>query len=548
MRSVAGPQDPFNSATRYDGPNGTNWHHYVATWDSLAGKRTLYVDGKFDCTVPNCFGPLAPARFNYLTIGGYDNNANSYTPVLNGNMFPCKMYDVRMYNYVVSGSQAKALAHPASAAIVAFADTPAIELSRQGKVSFSIPPSANATAAVTVWVTNLSPAVVSIVGAAGNVFPVLFPAGQTNYTCQPLTLTGLTDGQAQIACGGSGLTAASVTVKVNGPHLIGRWFAGNHSLTEYSGFAPAGTHDGTIVGTAANLSFVNDVPPGFAGASLNLNNAANATTVAVLITNTCLNDFSYAPTFDDVIANNFTIAFWAKLNAAYSQNWVPWVSKRGEDSYGFKIRRNGSANAEAFTLRGVLAGAEINTGYTSGGVSYANHDDAGGSVNINVASVWHHYAAVFDGYSGSRKFYVDGVLDTALTTTNDFWPFMLAANHHLVIGANENNQVPNASYGAAFDANAGFNGRLYDVRIYNYPLPATTVVGLLTPAPAPAITFQPENFGTVVGTLGTPDRSSHEFLHGAYTQNYADAKTAIVEEIMSRARRAPKPEGAQAPG
>jgi hypothetical protein len=38
----------------------------------------------------------------------------------------------------------------------------------------------------------------------------------------------------------------------------------------------------------------------------------------------------------------------------------------------------------------------------------------------------------------------------------------------------------------------------------------------------PIINFQPENFGTVVGTIGIPDRSSHEFLHGAYTQNYAD--------------------------
>jgi rhamnogalacturonan endolyase len=38
----------------------------------------------------------------------------------------------------------------------------------------------------------------------------------------------------------------------------------------------------------------------------------------------------------------------------------------------------------------------------------------------------------------------------------------------------------------------------------------------------PSFTFQPENFGTVVGTIGTPDRSSHEFLHGAYTQDYPD--------------------------
>jgi hypothetical protein len=38
----------------------------------------------------------------------------------------------------------------------------------------------------------------------------------------------------------------------------------------------------------------------------------------------------------------------------------------------------------------------------------------------------------------------------------------------------------------------------------------------------PTIGFVPENFGTTVGTIGTPDRSSHEFLHGAYTQDYAD--------------------------
>ncbi len=38
----------------------------------------------------------------------------------------------------------------------------------------------------------------------------------------------------------------------------------------------------------------------------------------------------------------------------------------------------------------------------------------------------------------------------------------------------------------------------------------------------PAINFVPENFGMVVGTIGIPDRSSHEFLHGSYTQNYQD--------------------------
>jgi len=38
----------------------------------------------------------------------------------------------------------------------------------------------------------------------------------------------------------------------------------------------------------------------------------------------------------------------------------------------------------------------------------------------------------------------------------------------------------------------------------------------------PIIGFVPENFGTSVWAIGTPDRSSHEFLHGHYTQNYPD--------------------------
>jgi hypothetical protein len=39
---------------------------------------------------------------------------------------------------------------------------------------------------------------------------------------------------------------------------------------------------------------------------------------------------------------------------------------------------------------------------------------------------------------------------------------------------------------------------------------------------APTVTFDPENFGTTVWTIGIPDRSAHEFLHGHYAQNYPD--------------------------
>jgi hypothetical protein len=38
----------------------------------------------------------------------------------------------------------------------------------------------------------------------------------------------------------------------------------------------------------------------------------------------------------------------------------------------------------------------------------------------------------------------------------------------------------------------------------------------------PAVSFVPENFGTTVFTIGTPDRSSHEFLHGHDAQGFDD--------------------------
>jgi hypothetical protein len=38
----------------------------------------------------------------------------------------------------------------------------------------------------------------------------------------------------------------------------------------------------------------------------------------------------------------------------------------------------------------------------------------------------------------------------------------------------------------------------------------------------PTVTFVPENFGTTVWTIGTPDRSSHEFLHGHDAKGFDD--------------------------
>ncbi len=84
--------------------------------------------------------------------------------------------------------------------------------------------------------TNTTPAIVSLAGAVGNVVTLTFPAGGA--TSQSLTLTGLSEGQAQLACAAAGLTSASATVNVYGPHLIGQWFNGTESYTNGSTFTP----------------------------------------------------------------------------------------------------------------------------------------------------------------------------------------------------------------------------------------------------------------------------------------------------------------------
>jgi len=220
LRSTGGEDDPYSGSTLID--DGV-WHHFAATWDGVAGVRKLYVDGKLNNLVPNDAGPIGSASVCYLTLGGR-SGAGSLSP---GNVLGGQLYDVQIYGMAVSGSTVQSLFTMNSNAVVAYADTGTIDLGKTGLVSISIPPAANASAAVTVYVTNTTPAGVSLAGAVGNVLTLTFPAG--GVASQSLTLTGLSEGQAQLACAAQGLTAGTVAVPVYGPHLIGQWFNGTES-------------------------------------------------------------------------------------------------------------------------------------------------------------------------------------------------------------------------------------------------------------------------------------------------------------------------------
>lgn len=96
---------------------------------------------------------------------------------------------------------------------------------------------------------------------------------------------------------------------------------------------------------------------------------------------------------------------------------------------------------------------------------------------------WHHFAAVWDGVTGTRKCYVDGVLDPSVNLTGDFGPMNLAPDHHVGIGTRE--QGGTGSY------EAWFNGRLFDARIYNYAITPSEVASLVTPSPTtPTLTIR----------------------------------------------------------
>ena len=447
VRGTRGEDDPFNSPTLID---DGGWHHFAATWDGVSGTRKLYVDGKLSSTVPNDFGPMGLAPANYLSLGGRVN-AGSASP---GNTFSGQLFDVRIYGVALAGSAVQNIFAGNVNAIVAYADTPTIDLGKTGTVSISIPEAANATATVTVFVTNTAPAIVSVSGAAGNVSTLTFPAGSAN--SQTLTLTGLAAGSAQLACAANGLTAASLSVKVYGQHLIGRWLTGAESFADTSAFSPAGTHDGTEIGTPGGITWNTDTPPSKAGKSANFESAG------LLISNSSMLDAGYSPTFDDVISRQFTVSFWAK---GIPGTWNGFITKRGEDNIGWQMRRGGGIT-EAFTIRGTASG----------------NADGVGSVAINDGA-WHHFAAVWDGYTGTRKCYVDGNLDPSVNLSGDFGPMVLAGNHHLILGARETSAV-----GTTPAVEGQYQGLLYGVEMYNYPLSESQVKNL---AFIPAIKLTP---------------------------------------------------------
>ncbi|MBK1827641.1 LamG domain-containing protein [Haloferula rosea] len=244
-------------------------------------------------------------------------------------------------------------------------------------------------------------------------------------------------------------------------NLIGLWeFEGN--LTEVSGAHAGNLHDGTWDGTGAYTSGPPALPvdPGGSfGQALDLDGSNG-----VFINNTSNVDPSYAGTFDADIAsaNAITISFWAQGTPA---TWNPFVCKFGELSEGWQVRKRGASPNATFTLQG-----------TGGAI-----DPVGANTAANDAG-WKHFVAVWDGVSGTRKLYVNGVEDSTMT---------IAAGDTAPTGGPGAAVVNYLTFGMR-DAGSGtfgnnFTGQIDDVAIWSRALTELEILHVSTNAVSDAI-------------------------------------------------------------
>lgn len=272
------------------------------------------------------------------------------------------------------------------------------------------------------------------------------------------------------------LSAASVSYKYSGSDLIGQWFTGAASLADVSGYTPAGTHDGMIVGANPGaLAYSADVPPGSNGMSLDLTANGLGSQVGVAIKNSSTRDPSYRPTFDDEIKYGFRVSFWYKGTNTDGEGVV---GKRGVEggnpqripdyNTGWAPRKSG-AN---WTLR-VCSSQAADTfdgyGATSGGTPFDGN--------------WHKFEAVWNGQTGNRQCYLDGalVLDEGANSSSRpnfadyFGGMMLPSVNHMGIGVRESvdPRIPDYEWyprnGTNFAYTGWFVGKIYDVRVYKEP-------------------------------------------------------------------------------
>jgi len=162
-----------------------------------------------------------------------------------------------------------------------------------------------------------------------------------------------------------------------------------------------------------------------------------------------------------------TISAWVK--GWPSAGWNPFVSKFGENSQGWQMRRIGSGNTNrlCWTTRGPTNG------------------DMASSTTVVSDGAWHMVTMTYDAAGGAnnKKIYVDGTLDSQATATGNIG----ASLAMMAFGARASGDAYSTTAWGGY-----FNGKLDDIYFYNRALSATEIAALQTANNAnTTITFVP---------------------------------------------------------
>jgi len=441
IRSSTGDDDPAGATTDFtDG----RWHHLAAVYDPVNGRRILYVDGVAEMDIAD--GGIANTAGEYLMFGARHNdygNPNNFE-----NFSRVALDEIRIYDNALSASAVQGLVGDPWI----YVDSQPAAMQVGGPdltVTVTVPATLVATSTVAVVVTSPSPAIADVVGGTGGVKTLVFPQGGGNIQTYDIHA---------VASGIVTLQHTSTNAWVDGPKSVGVWPAAepadglvaywnfnSDSLAETGGAVPAGFHDGEPQGNPAFSAG----PTGF-GRALNLTAASSA----VRIKNSGGNDPVYVNTFDGNLYNSpqgFSISFWAK--GFPTNQWSPWIAKKGEDNWGYQVRAFSGGPSATFTLRS----------------SDGTDDPSGTTTDFNDGR-WHHLAAVYDPVNLQRRLYVDGVAQINITDGN----LVNTASEHLMLGARENDggdPIQNINYGG--------NISLDEVRIYKKALGDGDVMNLV---------------------------------------------------------------------
>lgn len=217
------------------------------------------------------------------------------------------------------------------------------------------------------------------------------------------------------------------------PRLVGFWdFNEGNATVEAGGVKDLAGDDGQHDGTMTGGAFSADVPTALASAgsrSLDLTGGNSQVVIDTFLGAAKDDDF------DAIKAPAMSVSVWVKGWPA--GNWLPFVSKNGEDA-GWQIRRQGGNQTGTFTLRGTSAA-----------------DDPATTSDIGPNPDWSHLVGTYDGTV--RKMYVNGVEFLSVPDSGDISP-----TADLVVFGNR-------MTGGAIQ-NAYSNLQLDDVGIWNYAL------------------------------------------------------------------------------